>query len=193
MFFFEYWRESISILSIMLWAYGYYSYIIWTINWKNIPHIFSWWIWWFTTAIAFFAQISAGWWFGSAMLWFSAFLSFVIMFLAIRYGKNTIEKLDWYSLFLALFAIVLWLITDNPFYGAFFAMIADLLWFIPTFRKTWKNPTHEPMWYYHLSNIRHLLALFSLSEYNWTTLIFSGSIIITNSLLIFIHTLRKKK
>ncbi len=189
---FEYWREILSFFSVWLWAYGYYSYIRGMVWGKNIPHIFSWWIWWFTTAIAFFAQISAWGWWGSAMLWFSALLSFVIMILAFRYGKSVIVRSDWYSLFLAIFAIALWLITDNPFYGAFFAMIADLLGFIPTFRKTWKNPSQEPMWYYHLANIRHLLALFSLSEYNWTTLIFSGSIIVTNSLLILIHTLRKR-
>lgn len=67
------------------------------------------------------------------------------MILAFQYGKSEIVRSDWYSLFLAIIAILLWLVTDNPFYAAFFAMIADSLGFIPTFRKTWKNPSHEPM------------------------------------------------
>ena len=190
---FEYWRETIAFISIALGAYWYYSYIQWIITWKNIPHIFSWGIWWLTTSIAFFAQLSAWWWFGSAMLWFSAFLSFVIMFLAFRYWKSSIDRTDWYSLIIAMFAIWFWIVTKNPFYASLFAMLADLLGFIPTFRKTWRHPQDEPMNYYHLSNIRHILGLLSLSNYNWTTMIFSGSIVITNTLLIIIHTIRKQK
>jgi hypothetical protein len=44
----------------------------------------------------------------------------------------------------SLFAIGLWIYTNNPFYGSLFAMVADLIGYIPTLRKVWKKPESEP-------------------------------------------------
>lgn len=41
-------------------------------------------------------------------------------------------------------------------------------------------------------NIKHGLSLASLSVYSWTTMIFSGSVIIVNFILIFIQFIRNK-
>lgn len=70
--------------------------------------------------------------------------------------------------------------TDNPFYGSVFAMLADAIGYIPTFRKVWKIPESEPSGYYLLMNVKHGLSLASLSVYSWTTMIFSGSVIVIN-------------
>lgn len=34
--------------------------------------------------------------------------------------------------------------TDSPFYGSLFAMLADAIGYVPTFRKVWKKPESEP-------------------------------------------------
>ena len=59
-------------------------------------------------------------------------------------------------------------------------MLADAIGYIPTFRKVWKIPESELSGYYLLMNVKHGLSLASLSVYSWTTMIFSGSVIVIN-------------
>ena len=84
------------------------------------------------------------------------------------------------------------MMTDNPFYGSLFAMLADAIGYIPTFRKVWKKPESEPTGYYLLMNVKHTLSLLALSRYTWTTMIFSGSVIIINFALVIVQMVRKK-
>lgn len=190
---FLYWREILSAVAVIIALYSYVMYIRSIFAWKTEPHIFSWGIWALTTGIAFFAQVA--WWWGlwTAQSWVTFLVCFFVTFLALKFGKkNTLTWIDWISLGFSLLAIGLWLYTDNPFYGALFATLGDIIWYIPTFRKVWKNPDSEPQWYYLLMNIKHGLSLASLSVYSWTTMIFSGSVIIVNFILIFIQFIRNK-
>jgi hypothetical protein len=112
----------------------------------------------------------------------------------LKYGqKGKFHIIDWWSLFLSFLAIGLWFYTKNPFYGSLFAMLADAIGYVPTIRKVWKKPESEPSGYYFLMNVKHGLSLLSLSVYNWTTTIFSSSVILINFLLIAIQLYRKRK
>jgi hypothetical protein len=117
-----------------------------------------------------------------------------VLCLAIKYGKiGKLDRIDYFSIFLSIIAIILWVKTDNPFYGSLFATIADTIGYIPTLRKVWKKPESEPTGYYLIMNIKHIFSLLSLSVYSWTTMIFSGSIIIMNFILIIIQIFRRRK
>lgn len=187
-----YWREILSLLAVSIAFYSYWRYIRSIFRGKTEPHVFSWGIWALTTWIAFFAQVAWGGWWGSAQNGITFLVCIFIAILALKYGKKgKFHILDWWSLFLSFLAIWLWLITKNPFYWSLFAMLADAIWYIPTFRKVWKKPESEPSGYYFLMNIKHGLSLLALSEYNGTTMIFSGSVIVINFLLIFIQKIRK--
>lgn len=189
-----YWREILSWLAVLIALYAYVRYMQSIFSWETQPHVFSWWIWALTTGIAFFAQVDGwgGW--GSAQNGLSFFTCIFFTILAFKYWqKGKFHTLDWWSLIFSFVAIGLWFYTKNPFYGSLFAMLADAIGYIPTFRKVWKKPESEPSWYYLLMNIKHGLSLLSLSAYTWTTMIFSGSIIIINFALILIQKFRKKK
>jgi hypothetical protein len=190
--FIHHWRELLVTFSIIIGLLSYIAYFKSIFNGKTKPHIFSWGIWSIVGMVAFAAQL-AGWWgWGSMMLWFTACVCVAITFLSLKYGDTQIDTLDIISLICALMAIVLWKITTNPFYASLFAMFADAIWYIPTVRKTWKNPETEPASYYWLSNLKHGLALFSLREYNPTTIMFSSSVIFINCCILGIQFLRKK-
>lgn len=190
---FLYWREVLSFTSVLIALYAYFGYIRSTLQWKTEPHIFSWGIWALTTGIAFSAQV-AGWWgLGSAQNGVTFVVCIFVFLLAFKYGKkNQLSLLDWISLLLSFGAIVLWFGTKNPFYGSLFAMLADAIGYIPTLKKVWHKPQSEPSGYYLLMNIKHGLSLGALSIYSWTTMIFSGSVILINFLLIVLQILRKK-
>ncbi len=188
-----YWREILSGIAVTIALYSYIQYICSILIGKTEPHVFSWWIWALTTGIAFFAQVAwgGGWWTAQSGVTFIVCIG--IAFLAFRYGKIwKFDTLDWYSLIFAFIAIGLWKMTENPFYGSLFAMLADAIWYIPTFRKVWKKPESEPRGYYLLMNVKHGFSLVSLSVYSWTTMIFSGSIIVINFFLIAVQIFRKK-
>ena len=188
-----YWREILATLSVAIAIYSYSTYIQSIFNRKTEPHIFSWGIWSLATGIAFFAQVAGGGGWGSAQSGITALVCLFVTFLAFRYGDFwEIDRLDWCSLVLAFVAIVLWKMTDNPFYGSVFAMLADAIGYIPTFRKVWKIPESEPSGYYLLMNVKHGLSLASLSVYSWTTMIFSGSVIVINFWLIALQIFRKR-
>ncbi len=189
-----YWREILSAIAVIIALYSYVKYIQSIFARKTIPHVFSWGIWALTTGIAFFAQVAGGGGWGSAQGGITALVCVFVALLALKYGqKGKFDTLDWYSLALAMVAILLWKSTNNPFYGSLFAMLADAIGYIPTFRKVWKKPESEPTGYYLLMNLKHTLSLLSLSAYTWTTMIFSGSVIIINFALITVQMFRKKK
>ncbi len=191
---FLYWREIFSSIAVLIALYAYWKYMQSIFAWKTEPHVFSWWIWSLTTGIAFFAQVSGGWWWWSAQNGISFFTCILFAILALKYGKiGKFHALDWWSLVLSFVAIGLWLMTKNPFYWSFFAMLADAIGYVPTFRKVWKKPLSEPSGYYFLMNVKHGLSLLALSTYNWTTMIFSWSVIIINFALIMVQNLRKNK
>ncbi len=192
-FLYHYWREILSGTAVIIALYSYIQYIRSIFVGKTEPHVFSWWIWVLTTGIAFFAQVAGGGGWGSAQSGVTFIVCIGIAILAFRYGKiGRFDILDWWSLFLSILAIGLWLSTENPFYASLFAMLADLIGYIPTFRKVWKKPESEPTGYYLLMNVKHGLSLVSLSTYSWTTMMFSGSVIIVNTSLILIRLFRKK-
>jgi len=54
-----------------------------------------------------------------------------------------LSKLDYYCGALAIGAITLWLLTDEPLVAIFFAIAADLLAGLPTLVKAWRHPETE--------------------------------------------------
>ncbi len=189
-----YWREILSGIAVIIALYSYIQYIRSIFAWEITPHLFSWWIWSITTGIAFFAQVAGGGGWGSAQGAVTFLVCIFVAMLTFRYGKmGKFDRLDWWSLLLSFVAIGLWKMTANPFYGSLFAMLADAIGYIPTFRKVWKKPESEPSGYYLLMNLKHGLSLVALSVYSWTTMIFSGSVILINFALIAVQVFRKKK
>ena len=189
-----YWREILSITAVTIGLYWYSIYIHSILRGKTEPHIFSWWIWTLINGIAFFAQVAGGWWWGTAQNGLSFFACLIISLIWFKYGKlGKLDRLDWYVLMLSFTAIIWWQSTNNPFYGSLFIMFADMISLIPTLRKVWKYPESEPTKYYLISNLKNWLWLASLSVYTPTTMMFPLSVIIVNSILVFIQIFRIKK
>ncbi len=68
----------------------------------------------------------------------------------------------------------------------------DLVGFIPTLRKTWKNPETENSILYSMNASRHALTLGALQAYNIATMFHSIAMIITNTMMT-LFIVRKKK
>jgi hypothetical protein len=126
------------------------------------------------------------------MLAFTAVVCGIVTFLAFRYGERSGDRIDIASVILAVIAIGAWTYTSNPLYATIFATGADILAYIPTLRKVWRSPDSESALYYGISNLKHSLALASLSLYSPTTMLFSSSVILVNFTILGIMYFRKK-
>jgi hypothetical protein len=73
----------------------------------------------------------------------SAFNSLAVFGLSFKYGMGGSSKLDIFSLSLAGSAITLWIVTGNPVLAVYMSVLAGIIGYIPTIRKTYLYPKTE--------------------------------------------------
>lgn len=145
------------------------------------PHIFTWFGWGLVNTVVLVAQIVSGAGPGAFVTALISLSCFSAAFLALFYGEKHITKGDWACLIGSLVAIGLWIVTSNAFLAVIIVSIADLLAFIPTFRKAYWKPHEETLATFSLGAVRDvcaILALDSLLIVNWlypATLLLSDS------------------
>lgn len=183
------------ILGIIAVVIGFVSYIPY---FKDIfygqtrPHIFSWFIWALLEGTAFFAQLSKG---GGAGAWVTgttAVLCFTVFVVALRKGEKEFTYIDKLSFAGAILGLILWLITKNPLTAVVLVSGTDFLGFIPTFRKSYYKPHEETAKLYAMSVSKLVFALFALGSYNFTTVLYPASLIVTNAAFVTMVLIRRK-
>jgi hypothetical protein len=100
--------------------------------------------------------------------------------LSIWYGEKRITTFDWGCLVFSLSAIPLWSLTSTPLYSVILISIIDIVAFLPTFRKARLDPGAETLLSYNIGNIKFLLALAALEQYNFVTVFYPAVVILSN-------------
>lgn len=186
-------KEVASGLAIILIVIGYAPYIRDTVSGKTKPHIFSWLIWTIVTSVIYALQVSAGAGAGSWVTLGLVFLLLIILLLSIKNGSSVIKKIDVLFFILALLAIPLWLIVDQPVFSIILLSSIDMLAFVPTIRKSWEDPYSETLSLYVVTTFRHVLGVYALAQYNIITALFPVTWIVANALLSVILVIRRKQ
>lgn len=161
-------------------------YIIDIFKNKTKPHIFTWVIWAIVTLLVFFGQWQKG---GGPGSWTTGIAGIITIFIALisfKKGSKDITKLDIAMFIGALLGIVPWLLAKDPTLSVIILTIIDVLAFIPTIRKTIKDPQSETFISYVLHAIRHSLSIIALLNYNLATYIYPASLAVMNLIIIFI-------
>ncbi|MCW7481136.1 hypothetical protein [Leptospira kanakyensis] len=187
-------RSLITGIAIFLTFYAYIPYIkgIWTGTIR--PHVFSWVIWGATTFIVFFAQIAGNGGVGSLPIGVSGIITILVAGIAYRKrGDIEITKPDWLFFGLALSSLPFWFYFSDPLAAVIVLSIADILGFIPTFRKGYILPNSEPLGFYLIFLFRNFLAMAGLAEWNTATLLFPGSAGIACVVFVVMVKIRKTK
>ncbi len=164
-------KEIIGLSTVALGFIAYAPYIRDLLKRRIQPHPYSWFIWGLTATIMFGLQILNG---GGAMAWSTltvGIISFAICALAWQSGgKRIITRQDKAMLGVALIAIVLWLAADEPTLSMLLLVSADVIGFIPSVRKTWRDPYSETLTMWVINGFRHGLNIFAISSYTLLTL-----------------------
>lgn len=158
-------------LSIINSTASSYLYIRDTLKGETKPNKVSWFIWAIAPLIASFLLFFETKSLSALPLFVSGFTSFLI-FLASFKNKNAyweLGKLDYLCLFFALCSLVAWLGFDEGFLATLFAILVDLIAFVPTYVKSWQSPETENLAPYLSGIFNSLLSLLTITTFTFLT------------------------
>lgn len=185
-------KSIVTIIAMIIALIGYIPYIRDCIRGKNKPHVISWFIWVLVSFIAFGIQLLNKGGIGSFINLFMGVICVTIFFFGLKNGTKNITRVDWVAFSLALIAIVLWLVVKQPLLSIILVVFIDMMSFLPTILKAWKNPYTETVITYGLSGVKNGLSIYALSTYSLTNIIYPVYSLIANFLFVGMLILRKR-
>jgi len=133
------------------------------------PHLLTWLIWFLLTALGFYLSYTFGGGAGSFTFALQSFLCLTIVVYALAKREKNIVRSDWIVFVFVLLTLFFYVITKNAMLSAFFAASIDCMGYIPTFRKSYRQPFQEPVLTYSFSFISWFCSIFALANYSFAT------------------------
>ena len=180
----------IIIFTALINAFGWIMYIKDTLKWKTKPNKITWWIW---------AAAPLIW---SAWMYFSQWLTWnilpvfmagfipLLIFISSFVNKNSyweLTKLDYICLILAILALILWWITNNPLLAIIFWILADFFAALPLIIKIYKFPETENIFPFFAWLIANLSAFLVIKEWKPEEYLFPSYLVFICSALIIAY------
>lgn len=185
-------KVILGVLATVVAFINYLPYLLGVVRRTLYPHAFSWIIFTIITATVAAAQLSAGAGAGAWATAATAVTTCLIAGFALRNGGYRISRFDCLSLVGALVAIPVWMWSDNPLLAVVILTGIELLGFLPTYRKAWKQPFDESATAFMLTILKYALALGAMQTYTVTTVLFPAALISLSLLLVIEVWWRKK-
>ena len=186
-------KEIIGAIAVILTFVAYIPYYRDILKGKTRPHIYSWSLWGLLTILLVALQIKGG---AGAATWVTAaagLLCIGVVLFSLKNGKRDITKSDTVVAILSLLAIGFWLIADQPVISISLVIIADMLAFIPTVRKSYFDPYSETLSLYVTNALRFALAFFAIEHYTYLSTSWIVAWVIGNALLSVLIFVRRKQ
>jgi hypothetical protein len=175
-------------IACILAIFGNLPYIKDVMKGKISPHPFTWFIWSIVSLVTFFGAWQKGAGLGAIPIFVSEVFTFIIFLLSLKNAsKNSfkdIDRKDFIFLIIALIGLIPWYFTKDPTVSVVIVVCIDLMAFVPTLVKTYRDSTSENPILFASNVIRHILIMFSLDAYNIATTFHSICMIISNALMI---------
>lgn len=184
-------KEIIGVVSLLVTLVQYIPYCRSIYRKQLRPHVFSYLIWGVSAGIVAVAQWSAEAGPGAWAMALVALLCFLVVGLSYRTGTRYISGGDWIAFIVAMLAIPIWVLTDNPLYAIVVVTLIDIAAFYMTMRKAIISPNEESIGFYVLATLQYVLSMLAIESYNPTTLLNPLVLALTSSLLIGIMAWRR--
>lgn len=179
-------KEFLGIITVALSIIGHIPYILDIFKGKTKPHVFTWLIWSIVTTIAFIGQWTTGGGAGSWGTGMTVIITILITFLSFKYGSKDITTSDKFFFTGALISIIPWLITKDILLSVIIATLIDIFAYLPTIRKTLKNPETETLFTYIINVLRHGISITALQNYAITTYLYPSALLLMNIVMTMI-------
>ncbi len=180
-------------MAVVLTFIAYIPYYKDVIKGRTHPHIYSWSLWGLLTVLLVALQIKGG---AGAATWVSAAAGLMcigVAVLSLKHGKRDITVSDTVVAILSLIATGIWLIADQPILSMVLVVVADMLAFFPTVRKSWNKPHAETLSLYATNTFRFILALLAVSEYTILSSLWIVTWVIANGLFSLMLVIRRRQ
>lgn len=184
---------ALALLGSVLANISFVPYFFDIIKGRTRPHAVSWLIWSITQGVGAAALWEGGATFAAIGVTLTTVLVLGIFLLSFIKGSRKISPADAVVLSLAVFALIGWALLDHPVWAVLLASFIELLGFIPTYIKAYKEPAseHFPSWLIYCVGMT--LMLITLPEYTLLTTVYLATMTVASFVLIFILLLRHKK
>lgn len=186
-------KQLISIAAVILTFAAYVPYYRDILKGKTHPHVYSWSLWCLLTILIVALQIKGGAGMATLVTAAAGLMCVGVIALGIKMGKKDITKSDTATAILALIAMAFWLIADQPVISLVLVVIADLLAFYPTVRKSWNKPHTETLSLYATNTVRFALALIAIESYTFLAVLWPAVWVVANGLFVVILIVRRRK
>ncbi|PIR84091.1 hypothetical protein COU18_01675 [Candidatus Kaiserbacteria bacterium CG10_big_fil_rev_8_21_14_0_10_51_14] len=165
---------------------GTACYLWRTLKGRTKPNRVSFFIWSLAPLIGVSASLSdgVGW---AALPVFMAGFGPLLIFGASFVNPNAywqLRKLDYACGAFSLLALVLWAITQDPFWAVFFAIVSDVLASWPTILKSWRYPETEYFSAYAGAAFSSLTALIVAESLKFTEIAFPLMILVACAIIL---------
>lgn len=160
---------------------------------KTHPHIYSWGLWSILTALLAILQIKGG---AGAAAWVTIVVGLLcagVVALSFRIGNKDITKSDTGVAALSLLALVFWLVADQPVLAMTLVVLADVLAFVPTIRKSYHKPYSETLSLYVTNVFRFMLAFAAIQTYTFLSAAWIVTWMLANALFSLMLIVRRRQ
>jgi hypothetical protein len=159
-----------SLIAIVISFVAYVPYIVEMFRGKNKPHIYAWTSIFLITCVVGYLQLIGGAGVGALPTLLGAIVYLVIIILSLRFGTKDIIPLDLACLGLSILGVLVYAaLRTRPEVALIIVTLAELVGFMPTWRKTRNAPSSESLSSYYFLVIKLLLILIALEKYNFLT------------------------
>ena len=186
-------KEVLSAIAVVLTFLVYIPYYRDIIKGKTHPHVYSWTLWGLLTIMIVALQIKGGAGPATYITAAAGLLCIGVIALSLKNGKKDITLSDTIVAILSLIAMGFWLIADQPTVSIVLVVIADLLAFIPTVRKSWHKPHTETLSLYVTNTLRFAIAVIAVKNYTLLAVLWPAVWAIGNGLFSVMLAVRRKQ
>lgn len=153
---------------------AYVPYLVDMFRGKNQPHLYTWISIFLITAVVAWLQVVGGAGVGAIPTICGVAVDAVILFYCFRYGTKDIVRIDRICLAVSITGVIAYVVLHNrPLISLVIVTAAEIISFIPTFRKTRNDPYSESLPSYYLLILKLVLILVALKSYNLLTVSYS--------------------
>jgi hypothetical protein len=186
-------KQVFGLVAVALTFIAYIPYYRDILKGKTHPHIYSWSLWGILTVLIVALQIKGGAGIATLVTASAGLLCIGVVVLGLKNGKKDITLSDTVVAILGLIAIGFWLVVDQPVVSIILVVIADLLAFIPTVRKSWNKPRSETLSMYITNTVRFFLAFLAINEYTILSSLWVVVWVTANGLFSLMLIIRRKQ
>lgn len=163
-----------STLATVIALIAYVPYLIDMFKGSNKPHLYTWISIFLITSVVAYLQVIGGAGVGAIPTILGVFVDAVILFYCFRFGTKDIVSIDKICLAITIIGVVFYVVFhSHPVLALAIVTLAEVISFIPTYRKTRNAPYSESLPSYFLIMIKLCLILVALEKYNWLTASYS--------------------